>query len=160
MEEWLSTITRVGFTGEEGTSSDQGALAQLAEHMAERLDQMQDFYAQSAEKRDAANDQMGLLAQAVGELSGQIGGGGGAEMARLSESQERLSAALEGLASEGAGSFDAESRMRLRSMDVQMLRILEEISAGRQESIGELRADIAQLTKAVRLMGRRGSDRL
>lgn len=160
LEEWLSTITRVGFTGEEGASTDQGAIAQLAEHMAERLDQMQAFYAQSAERRDAANDQMEMLAQAVGSLSNQIGGGGGAEMARLAESQVRLSEALEGMASEGAGSFDAESRMRLRSMDVQMLRILEEISAGRQESIGELRADIAQLTKAVRLMGRRGSDGL
>ncbi len=158
LEEWLSTITRVGFTGDEGAGADQGALAQLAEHMAERLDQMQSFYAKSAEKRDAANDQMELLAEAVGNLSAQVGGGGGAEMTRLAESQERLSAALENMASEGAGNFDAESRMRLRSMDVQMLRILEEISAGRQESIGELRADIAQLTKAVRLMGRRGSD--
>ena len=35
-----------------------------------------------------------------------------------------------------------------------MLRILEEMSAGRQESLGELRADLAQLTKAVRTLGR------
>ena len=40
--------------------------------------------------------------------------------------------------------------MRLRSMDVQMLRILEEMSAGRQESLNELRTDLAQLTQAVR----------
>ena len=161
LEEWLSTITRVGFTADsdDTTGADHSAIAQLAEHMAERLDQMQSFYAESAERRDAANDQMGQLAQAVGALSSQIGsGGGGGEAARLVESQERLSAAIEGMAQEGAGSFDAESRMRLRSMDVQMLRILEEISAGRQESMGELRADIAQLTKAIRLMGRRGSD--
>ena len=158
LEEWLSTITRVGFTGEEGPGADQGALAQLAELMAERLDQMQDFYAQSAERRDAANDQMGQLAEAVGSLSSQIGSNSGEDTARLVASQERLSAAVEGMAQDGAGSFDAESRMRLRSMDVQMLRILEEISAGRQESMGELRADIAQLTKAIRLMGRRGPD--
>lgn len=155
LEEWLSTITRVGFTSDEGTGGDTSALAQLAEHMAERLDQMQEFYAQSADRRDKANEEMGNLATAVGALSSQIGGGGSGEMARLAESQEKLTAALEGLAAEGAGNFDPESRMRLRSMDVQMLRILEEISAGRQESIGELRADIAQLTKAVRLMGRR-----
>ncbi|MCV6593031.1 MAG: biopolymer transporter ExbB [Silicimonas sp.] len=155
LEEWLSTITRVGFTSDEGTGGDTSALAQLAEHMAERLDQMQEFYAQSADRRDAANDQMGQLAEAVGALSSQIGGGSNGEMARLADSQERLTTALEGMAGEGAGNFDPESRMRLRSMDVQMLRILEEISAGRQESIGELRADIAQLTKAVRLMGRR-----
>ena len=38
--------------------------------------------------------------------------------------------------------------MRLRSIDVQMLRILEEISAGRQESMAELRKDIDLLVKA------------
>ena len=44
---------------------------------------------------------------------------------------------------------DAESRMRLRSIDVQMLRILEEISAGRQETMAELRKDISLLAKAL-----------
>ena len=45
--------------------------------------------------------------------------------------------------------MDAESRMRLRSIDVQMLRILEEISAGRQESMAELRTDISALAQAL-----------
>ncbi len=153
LEEWLSTITRVGFTSDEGTSGNQdGAMAQLAEHMAERIDQMQALFAQSAGQTTAANEQ---LAEAVGALSNNVGGG---DQSLIVQSQERLSAALEGLSQEGTGNFDAESRMRLRSMDVQMLRILEEISAGRQESMGELRADIAQLTKAIRLMGRRGPD--
>ena len=48
--------------------------------------------------------------------------------------------------------------MRLRSMDVQMLRILEEISAGRQEAVAELRNDIAQLTKVLRTMTRVRTD--
>ena len=155
LEEWLSTITRLGFSGEESAGVDQSAIAQLAEVMAERLDSMQAFYAESAERRDSAEDRMGDLTKAVQNLSAQIGG---RDEARVIESQERLAASLEGLAQEGTGNFDAESRMRLRSMDVQMLRILEEISAGRQESMGELRADIAQLTKAIRMIGRRSSD--
>ena len=53
--------------------------------------------------------------------------------------------------------LDAESRMRLRSIDVQMLRIREEISAGRQESLAELRKDIDLLVKA--FAGPRGMDR-
>ena len=44
--------------------------------------------------------------------------------------------------------------MRLRSIDVQLLRILEEMSAGRQETTHSLRADIAALTKAIRQMER------
>jgi len=39
--------------------------------------------------------------------------------------------------------------MRLRSMDVQLLRILEEISAGRQDTMAELRTDLSALTRAV-----------
>jgi hypothetical protein len=53
-----------------------------------------------------------------------------------------------------AGGADAESRMRLRSIDVQLLRILEELSAGRQESVTDLRADIATLTQAIRQLSR------
>ena len=45
--------------------------------------------------------------------------------------------------------MDPESRMRLRSIDVQMLRILEEISAGRQETMAELRTDIAALSRVI-----------
>ncbi len=37
LEDWLSTITRVGFSGEEGASADAGAISQLAELMATRL---------------------------------------------------------------------------------------------------------------------------
>ena len=44
---------------------------------------------------------------------------------------------------------DPESRMRLRSIDVQMLKILEEISAGRQESMAQIHADLTQVNTAV-----------
>ena len=44
---------------------------------------------------------------------------------------------------------DAESRLRLRNIDMQLLRILEEISAGRQDAIAEIRMDLARLTKTI-----------
>ncbi|MEO1421597.1 MAG: hypothetical protein AAFV09_00345 [Pseudomonadota bacterium] len=43
---------------------------------------------------------------------------------------------------EETGAFDAETRMRLRNIDVQILRILEEIAAGRQDSVAELRREL------------------
>ena len=55
--------------------------------------------------------------------------------------------------------------MRLRSIDVQMLRILEEISAGRQETVTELHTDLATLLRALGEAGqnpqrrRRNADR-
>lgn len=156
LEEWLSAITRVGYSGDDsGGGADSGALAQLADHMAERLDSMQAFYADAANRQVAADERLGELTQAVQQLSAQLGG---ADQAGMIESQNNLAEALKVVAESGGGSVDAESRMRLRSMDVQMLRILEEISAGRQESTGELRADIAQLTNAIRALGRTRSD--
>ena len=44
-----------------------------------------------------------------------------------------------------SGEGDAEARMRLRSIDVQLLKILEEMTAGRHESTAALTAAIRQL---------------
>jgi len=69
---------------------------------------------------------------------------------RVAEGQDKLITKLDESGMEG---IDAESRMRLRSIDVQLLRILEEMSAGRQESIGDLRNELTNLTSAIRDRG-------
>lgn len=71
-------------------------------------------------------------------------------MERFAEGQEQLAQAIK---EAGTGGVDAESRMRLRSIDVQMLRILEEISAGRQDTMAELRTDLSALTRAITQLG-------
>ena len=72
-------------------------------------------------------------------------------LTRIAEGQEALLAQMK---DEGDG-IDAESRMRLRSIDVQMLRILEELTAGRQETVAELRHDLATLTRVLKERGGR-----
>jgi hypothetical protein len=80
----------------------------------------------------------------------QDDGSNAAALGRVADGQERLIEALEARAAPAPDAgLDAESRMRLRSIDVQMLRILEEISAGRQESMSELRTDLAGLKSAL-----------
>ena len=75
----------------------------------------------------------------------------------IADGQARMVDAIEtqSMASptQAAETEDAEARMRLRSIDVQLLRILEEMSAGRQETMAELRSDINALTKAIRALG-------
>ncbi len=153
LEEWMSSITRLGFSSGDGEGNvDQDAIAVLAEHMAERMDALQSIIADRGTRGD--DDRIDRLTGAVEALADKIASGGTAEgaIARLAASQDRLATILERQSGEGGAHVDAESRMRLRSMDVQLLRILEEMSAGRQESLAELRADLAQLTKAVRAM--------
>ncbi len=75
-----------------------------------------------------------------------------AALTEIAESQQKLAQAITLLAEEGG---DPESRMRLRSIDIQLVRILEEMSAGQQDTVSQLRADIAALNKAIRSLGRR-----
>ena len=157
LEEWLSTITRLGFSsGESEATSDQGVVNAVIEHMAEQIDALREIFAGSDAARGAVDAKLGNLADAVERLTRRMeaGVGSDAALARLAQSQERLVSIMETQVQDGGPQVDPESRMRLRSMDVQLLRILEEISAGRQDTLAELRADLSQLTKAVRRLGR------
>jgi hypothetical protein len=147
LEEWLSTITRVGFsTGDEG-GSDTGMLASFVDHLAEQIEAMQGMFAQSEASRSLVDQRIGELTDVVAQLAGQSGGGSSEVFERIADGQDRLIAKISDSGMEG---IDAESRMRLRSIDVQLLRILEEMSAGRQETISDLRSDIAGLSRAIK----------
>jgi len=162
LEEWLSTITRVGLaTGEgEGGGGDASAFAQVLDHMADQMDSLQTMFVQSDVSRALVDERLGRLADAVDRLSTRLEQDAGATpvLARIAEGQDRVISTLQSMAMPVAeaesGGVDAESRMRLRSIDVQLLRILEEISSGRSESIAELRGDLAALTGAIRQMSR------
>ena len=94
------------------------------------------------------------LAGAVQELA-QRDRATGSALERLVAGQERLIALVESQQpAEGEPHLEAETRLRLRSMDVQLMRILEELSAGRQEAVADLRSDIAMLTQSVRMLNR------
>ena len=122
LEEWLSTITRLGFAsgdGEEGGTNAADALPVVLDQMAEQFDSLQVMFERSQAQQAETDAKLGRLATTLEE-------------------------------SGGAGGIDAESRMRLRSIDIQVLRLLEEMQTGRQESLAELRTDIAALTRAIR----------
>ncbi len=149
LEEWMSTITRVGFAGADEGSPEQALLTGIVDQMSEQMDSLQQMLAQSDAGRAASNDQMTRLAHAIERLSSREADDAAAALARVADGQDRLIELLEAREAPGATALDAESRMRLRSIDVQMLRILEEISAGRQESMAELRTDLAGLKHAL-----------
>lgn len=149
LEEWLSSITRVGLSAEGDVTGEQGAMAGVIDHLAEQMESLQTMFTQSDISRSMVDEKLGKLADAVEGMTAQIQSQGSSNetMLRLAEGQERLIQVIE---AQGTGDgIDAESRMRLRSIDVQMLRILEEISAGRQETMAELRTDISALANAL-----------
>lgn len=150
LEEWLSTITRVTFsTGEsDGESSGEyGAAVQILDHMLEQMDRMRGLFEHSEQSRNQVDARLGSLADSVERLTDRMASNRPVTDAleRVADGQERLVTVL--AEREETEGMDAESRMRLRSIDVQLLRILEEISAGRQETMAELRMDLASLTR-------------
>jgi hypothetical protein len=148
LEEWLSGITRVGLAADE-SGGDQGAIAQVIDHLAEQMEALQLMFTQSDISRAQIDTRMGELAGAITRLAGRMEDTTATTaLNRVADGQDRLIALLSTQGTEGG--IDAESRMRLRSIDVQLLRILEEISAGRQETMAELRTDLAALARAIR----------
>ena len=157
LEEWLSTITRLGVAGGD-TEGEGSALVPVVDAIGEQVDVMQTMLSQAEIGRRALDTRLAELGSALDRLSDRIESDTAmtAALERIAEGQERVIAAMQGTGGGPdvpAGS-DAEQRMRLRSIDVQLLRILEEMSAGRQESLADLRSDIANLTAAIRQLGR------
>jgi hypothetical protein len=160
LEEWLSTITRLGFSSSDGeTSGDPGVASALLEHYSEQMEAMQSLFTESDVSRAMVDERLGDLATSIdGMVKGMGRPSDGSEniaaLERIADGQDRLVALMEANAQSDdedlSPHVDAESRMRLRSIDVQLLRILEEMSAGRQESLSDLRTDLAILTRAVR----------
>jgi hypothetical protein len=154
LEEWLSSITRVGFASGDGEGAESGAVSGVLEHLSEQVEVMQSLFAQVEANRAGGERALAELNASLAALTAKLSAESGQTEAllRIAEGQERLIVALTG--AEGGAHSDAESRMRLRSIDVQLLRILEELSAGRQESLADLRGDLSALTASVRQLAR------
>lgn len=146
LEEWLSTITKLGFSsGEAEGGPDLGAAGVVLDQMADQMERLHLLFAASEQGRSEVEGRIAQLADSIERLTERIEASSpsAASLERIANGQEMLAEAIR--EKESAEGLDAESRMRLRSIDVQMLRILEELSAGRQESIAELRSDLAAL---------------
>ncbi len=152
LEEWLSTITRVGIDGEEGTGgADLSAMGPFVEQLGELMDTIQMQMGQTDADREDNDRRFASLATAIEKMAQTSATNSNTELLeRVALGQEAL---IQKMDDNGMDGIDAESRMRLRSIDVQLLRILEEMTAGRQESIGDLRGEIANLTNAIKGRG-------
>jgi hypothetical protein len=121
----------------------------VLEGLSAQVEQLQMIAGDAEAARVMMDERLGDLSVAIAALSERMASmGSDAALMRIAAGQERLVAALSG--EDSKISTDAESRMRLRSIDVQLLKILEELSAGRQESVADLRGDLSALTAAIR----------
>lgn len=155
MEEWLASITRVSFSageGEGGGAVDKGAISTVLDHMVDQIETLQSLFAQSEGRQAAIDARMMDLTQSVGGLTDRLGFGQVDAIERLAGAQDRLTQVLEDRGD--AGGMDEESRMRLRSIDVQLFKIFEEMGNVRTAEIDALRHEMGQLSDALRSLTR------
>ena len=155
LEEWLSSITKLSlFTGEEGMGPMGGGLGEVT---ASNLSTLNEVAVRAESSRIETDAKITRLTDAVMALAQQLNerpaggsmGGEGHLLERIAASQERIAAMMESREEEG-GALDPDSRMRLRNIDTHMLQILEEMAAGRQDSVAELRRELTQLNETLR----------
>ena len=113
LEEWLSTITRVGFSSGEDSGSDAGFATGALEQMAEQIETLRQTFAQSDENRSAIDQKLVDLIDAIARMNEPQDQTDAvtAAMERVAVGQETL---IEVLREHGPGEgMDPESRMRL-----------------------------------------------
>ncbi|MEM9047768.1 MAG: biopolymer transporter ExbB [Pseudomonadota bacterium] len=156
LEEWLSSITRIGSPlGDGDTHGSDGTALMLMEQNARQMETLQEMVVRIEEKRAESDDKLSALAETMSTVMERMArprGGGDASLPvleRIAASQEELAQKLAAPPGEEFSGLDSETRMRLRNIDVQLLRLLEEMSAGRQESVSELRTELNTLTRTI-----------
>ncbi len=158
LEVWLSSITRLGVSSgddQQGLSSFTG----YAEYSAMQFDKLQDILAELRDRRTDGDNRIDTLTKTMQQMVDySVASQDSSKLAlqAMSEGQEKIvkaireSAAVPMTVPVPDSEIETEISHRLASIETQMLRMLEEISAGRNESIQQLRGDIVELTDVIR----------
>ncbi len=159
LEEWLSTITSFNVTVDEGNSStDNTVLLGIFERLGDQIELMERFLNKDQSTMAPTDREFAILQDKFVKFMDENKSNLENLIDNFTKSQKQL---LDFLKSKESveGGIDAESRMRLRSIDVQMLHISEEIAVGRQEAIKAIREEIANLADSLQSTSAKSSDR-
>ena len=162
LEEWISGITKVGFgqslidAEESGQSLSETAIAALLEH----LTSLHDILARVEDEREATLRGIAELTESVSALAAKIEHQTDVQIERyasgpptnellqqLSSSQSEIAELLAKVTVDFA---NEETRMLLRNIDVQLLRIGEDNRMARQDLIQQVREELSGLAMALR----------
>jgi len=150
LEEWLSSLTRLssGALPGDGDGSVPAYVQALLEQTAESLENLQRTLARGEESNIASNNSLIDLSGKLGALGDQMR----AEqnlLLSLGENQMELKNILELLSNGGVGAMDEATKSHIRNVDLHMARLLEEMTAGREDMVQQLRSEIKLLARTI-----------
>ena len=160
LEDWLSGMTRLSGGGPVGDAEQSvpAYIQALLEQTADSLENLQRTMSRGEESRIQANNNLQGLVERLGTLTDQMR----TEqqlMMKLAETQNEIRpmlARLTELANTGGFGIDEASRFHLRNVDLQMNRLLEEMTTGRQVSVQELRSEIRMVARTIAAIAEEG----
>ncbi|MEM7547743.1 MAG: biopolymer transporter ExbB [Pseudomonadota bacterium] len=144
MEDWLSGITRISVTGDAEDGDQVSAAAALMEQNSAQIAELTSLVAQMFARAEEGDRKRSIDPE---EGARQL-----MALDRIAERLEQLPTANGG--GDGTG-MDQETQDRIRNIDRQLLRMTEEVAAGRQDAVAELRAEISGLTRAMTQLAER-----
>ena len=153
LEEWLSSLTRLssGALSADGDQAVPAYVQALLEQTAESLENLQRTLARGEENRISANTNLMGLVEKLETLTDHMRTEQ-ALMMKLTESHTEMKPILARLAEVGAPStvsLDEATRTHIRNLDVHMARLIDDLGAGREETIQQVRSEIKLLARTI-----------
>jgi hypothetical protein len=156
LEEWLSSYTRLssGSGIGEGDQSVPAYVQALLEQTADSLENLQRTISRSEESRGSAQNTLMALVDKLSILTDQMKTEQGL-MVKLAENQMEIRPVLQSLTNHlenQESGLDEASRGHLRNLDNYVVRLLAELSEGRNQTVAELRSEIKLLARTIAAM--------
>ncbi len=155
LEEWLSSVTRLGSGGSmgEGDQSVPAYVQALLEQTADSLDGLQRTLARTEDSRGSSQTALVSLTEKLATLSDQMRAEQGL-LVKLIEGQMEMRPVLQKLA-EGNSGLDPASATHLRNLDVSMAHLLDITARGQDTMVKELRSELKLIARTLAAIGDR-----
>jgi hypothetical protein len=169
LEEWLSSFTSIGIFGDSENVDEpmrNSNISPVISAVGAQISELGEMFEKSIENNSTTALQINSLSKAMEELAGsrvasskRVNGTDGfdkASIEKLVYSQQDLNTLIKGHFGERS-TRDLENLTRLRNIEVQLSRLVDELANARQDALSELRSDLAQLSKAIIDLARNSS---
>ena len=169
LEEWLSSFTSIGIFGDSESFDEptvHGNISPIISAVGAQIAELGQMFEKSIENNSATNNQINSLSKALEELAGSTitssqivtntDGFDKTSIEKLVSSQQDLNTLIKGQFGERS-TRDLENLTRLRNIELQLSRLVDELANARKDALSELRSDLAQLSKAMIDLARNSS---
>lgn len=155
LEEALSQITRID-RSEGGGGGGGGFLAETLERNFETMDELTAQLSTAEHRGTIANDRLESAAESLALVAERMQANNDATREMI-DSQNAMRAALETATERNKGvlgGMDEGTRAHIDSIDRHILRLIEEVAAGRAEATADMRGEIRTLKRTIEAAAR------